>query len=160
MWNIGSQRELPSKHCRRMRTHHPHANVSSPIMAHTCILRSLHKEPSQQTVSTRFKKSPFRTHGRSRQGLHQCSNLPQSQHMVLSHVITPDMTKEHLCNDQAHSTRSSTITLHHFARTEIYTSDILGSIYDDLCKRPSASMHDEHVIQKILTPPAASPRMI
>ena len=56
-------KRVPSKHCRRMRTHHPHANVSSPIMAHTCILRSLHKEPSQQTVSTRFKKSPFRTHG-------------------------------------------------------------------------------------------------
>ena len=132
MWNIGSQRELPSKHCRRMRTHHPHANVSSPIMVHTYILRSLHKEPSQQIAPTCFKKSRFRTNSQSRQGLHQCLNLPQLQRwmrMVLSHVIAPGMTKEHLCNNQAHSTRSSTITLHHFARTEIYTSDILGSIH-------------------------------
>ena len=57
----GRQRELPSKHCGRMQAqHYPHANVSSQITAHTCSLRSLHKEHSQQTVSTCFNPSCFR----------------------------------------------------------------------------------------------------
>ena len=123
--NEERERVKPAKKCGQMRTYHPHAKVSSQITritTLTCSICSLHKEHSRQIVSTCFNpscfrvstcfscfnKSLFRTHSQSRQGLHQCLNLPT---IATYGVITPDMTKQNLYNSQAHSTRSSTITL-------------------------------------------------
>lgn len=152
-----------------MRAQHLHAKVSSQITritTLTCSICSLHKEHSRQIVSTCFNpscfrvstcfscfnKSLFRTHSQSRQGLHQCLNLPT---IATYGVITPDMTKQNLYNSQAHSTRSSTITLNHFARTNIIKNLHPRHSWIGLCKRYCESMYDEHMIQKILTWPAA-----
>ena len=158
-----------------MRTYHPHAKVSSQITritTLTCSLCSLHKEHSRQIVSTCFNpscfrvstcfscfnKSLFRTHSQSRQGLHQCLNLPTvaTNLFVFSNLRWPNnicVTAKHIPNT------FQTFQHHHFARTKVSTLDILGPIYVSGCKRSCASMYDEHMIPKILTRPAAS-RMI
>ena len=118
MWR--TKRELNQKTLRT------HADTVSSQIARittlTCSLCSLHKEHSRRIVSTCFNpscfrvstcfscfnKSLFRAHSQSRQGLHQCLNLPT---VATYGVITPDMTKQHFYNSPAHSTRSSTITL-------------------------------------------------